>query len=358
MSCPECPALPTFWQEAGRLFLWLPTPHTQRKVVRLLEAKEGIPAPLSVQLLENLGLAVSIAQGALKKTLEGMAEVLSQQEMRASRALFLAGDRDPCWQDCARVELLQELFHRTQAELLLEVLAESRLTTYFQPIVQARDPAFVVGHEALVRGLDKEGRLINAGLLFAMAREAHLLYQLDLAARRTAIAAAMQHHLQGDLFINFSPTAIYDPAFCLRHTVWAISRAGIPPQRVVFEVNESDRSPDLNHLQRILHFYQQAGFRVALDDLGAGYGSLNLLHQLRPDMIKLDGELIRGVDRDPYKAVIAEKLLELAQDLGITTLAEGIETAGELQWVCEHGVDLVQGFFIAQPQPVPLQPAG
>lgn len=66
------------------------------------------------------------------------------------------------------------------------------------------------------------------------------------------------------------------------------------------------------------------------------------------------------MDRDPYKAVIAEKLLELAQKLGITTLAEGIETAGELQWVRDRGVDLVQGFFIARPQPVPsgLRPRG
>ncbi|MFS8859816.1 EAL domain-containing protein [Synechococcus sp. H60.4] len=350
MSCPDCPALPAFLQEAGRLFLWLPTPHTHQKFWRALEAKTEVP----VQLLQDLGLVVAIAQGALKKTLETMAEILSQEEMRASRALFLAGDRDPCWQDCARVESLLQLFHRTQAELLLEVLKENRLTTYFQPIVGGRDPTCVVGHEALVRGLDKEGKVIGPGLLFAMAREAGLLYHLDLAARRTAIAAATQHRLQGDLFINFSPTAIYDPAFCLRSTVWAISRAGIPPQRVVFEVNESDRSPDLDHLQRILRFYRQAGFRVALDDLGAGYGSLNLLHQLQPDLIKLDRELIRGVDRDPYKAVIAEKLLELAQKLGITTLAEGIETAEELQWVRDRGVDLVQGFFIARPQPVPL----
>ncbi|PIK88601.1 diguanylate cyclase [Synechococcus sp. 60AY4M2] len=349
MSCLDCPALPTFLQEAGRLFLWLPTPHTHRKIWQALEAKTEVP----VQLLEDLGLVVAIAQGALKKTLETMAEVLSQEEMQASRALFLPGDRDPCWQDCARVESLLQLFHRTQAELLLELLKENRLTTYFQPIVRARDPAWVVGHEALVRGLDREGKVIGPDLLFATAREAGLLYHLDLAARRTAIAAATQHRLEGDLFINFSPTAIYDPAFCLRSTVWAISRAGIPPERVVFEVNESDRSPDLDHLQRILRFYRQAGFRVALDDLGAGYGSLNLLHRLQPDVIKLDRELIRGVDGDPYKAVIAQKVLELAQELGIVTLAEGIETAEELQWVRDHGVDLVQGFFIARPQPVP-----
>lgn len=73
------------------------------------------------------------------------------------------------------------------------------------------------------------------------------------------------------------------------------------------------------------------------------------MHRLQPDVIKLDRELIRGVDGDPYKAVIAQKVLEL----GIVTLAEGIETAEELQWVRDHGVDLVQGFFIARPQPVP-----
>lgn len=193
MSCLDCPALPTFMQEAGRLFLWLPTPHTHRKIWQALEAKTEVP----VQLLEDLGLVVAIAQGALKKTLETMAEVLSQGEMQASRALFLPGDRDPCWQDCARVESLLQLFHRTQAELLLELLKENRLTTYFQPIVRARDPAWVVGHEALVRGLDREGKVIGPDLLFATAREAGLLYHLDLAARRTAIAAATQHRLEG-----------------------------------------------------------------------------------------------------------------------------------------------------------------
>ncbi|HIK21642.1 MAG TPA: EAL domain-containing protein [Synechococcus sp. M44_DOE_062] len=360
MPCSNCAALPDPLQGSGRLFLWLPILHTRSKVLQALATEPQLFIPTQVQPLEDLGLVISIPEGTLRRTLEQIAGLLSTEEMRSSRALFLEGDADPRWQDCGRVESLLQVLHRARAELLIQVLAENRLTAYFQPIVSARDPSQVVAHEALMRGIDADGKLISPGLLLDMAREARLLCPLDLSARRTAIEAAIQHRLEGDLFINFSPTAIHDPAFCLRSTVWAISRAGIPPERVVFEVNESDRSPDIGHLQRILQFYRQAGFRMALDDLGAGYGSLNLLHQLQPDVIKLDVELIRGVDRDPYKAVIAQKLLEVAQNLGITTVAEGIETPEELRWAQEQGVNLVQGFLISPPQPAPLtsRPAG
>ena len=136
-------------------------------------------------------------------------------------------------------------------------------------------------------------------------------------------------------------------------TVAAISEVGIPPANVVFEIIESDHTPDANHLKSLIAYYRQAGFRVALDDLGAGYSSLNLIHQLRPDIMKLDMELIRGIHQDSYKASITEKLLELAQKLGILTVAEGIETPEELRWVREHGVDFVQGYLIARPSSPP-----
>ncbi len=358
MPCSACETLPVLPQGPGRLFLWLPIPHSHHKLLTALTA-DSLEAETSahrgIQPLENLGLAIPIREESLQSTLEQMAGILTTEELHSSRALFLSGDAEPQWQDCGRVEPLLQLLHRVRARLLLQILAENRLTSYFQPIALARDPGQVVAHEALMRGIDADGKLIGPGLLFDMAREAHLLYQLDLAARRTAIQVATQQNLEGDLFINFNPTAIYDPAFCLRSTVWAIGRAGIPPERVVFEVNESDRSQDIRHLQDILRFYREAGFRMALDDLGSGYGSLNLIHQLHPDVIKLDMQLIRGVDQDPYKAIIAQKILELAQSLEITTVAEGVETAAELQWVQQHGVDLVQGYLIGKPAPTPVR---
>ncbi|CAA9590517.1 hypothetical protein AVDCRST_MAG81-5446 [uncultured Synechococcales cyanobacterium] len=181
-----------------------------------------------------------------------------------------------------------------------------------------------------------------------------MLFQLDLAARRSAIQAAFRHGLQNKLFINFIPTAIYDPAFCLRSTIAAIDEAGISHENVVFEVVESDQSPDIVHLQNILSFYRDSGFQVALDDLGAGYSGLNLIHQLRPDFIKLDMALSRNVHQDPYKALIAEKLLEIAQHLNIQTIAEGIESEEELHWVREHGATFVQGYLIGKPAALPM----
>ena len=101
--------------------------------------------------------------------------------------------------------------------------------------------------------------------------------------------------------------------------------------------------------ERILSFYRDAGFRVALDDIGSGYSSLNVLHQLRPDFLKLDMELVRNVHMDPFKATIAAKLLEIAQALGITAIAEGIESAEELAWVATHGATYAQGYFLGRP---------
>ena len=137
-------------------------------------------------------------------------------------------------------------------------------------------------------------------------------------------------------------------------TLNAIRAAGLRPDRVVFEVTEADRITDLKHLKSVLDFYRDAGFKVALDDLGSGYSSLNLVHQLRPDIVKLDMELVRDVHKDEYKAIIAQKILELTQHLGITTVAEGVETREELAWVREHGADFVQGYLIAKPAATPV----
>jgi hypothetical protein len=130
------------------------------------------------------------------------------------------------------------------------------------------------------------------------------------------------------VFITFDPASIYDPAYCLRSTMGAIQRSGLSPDRIDFEVTESEEVKDHKHLRNVLNFYRESGFRVALDDLGWSYGSLELLGALRPDFIKLDMRPVQNVDRDPYRAVIASKLLELAKDLGVAVVAEGRRDRG------------------------------
>ena len=117
---------------------------------------------------------------------------------------------------------------------------------------------------------------------------------------------------------------------------------------------ESQHPPDMDHLIKILMFYREAGFLIAMDDFGSGSSNLNLMHQLRPDFIKLDMQLIRNVHQDYYKALITEKLLEIAVELEIKTVAEGVETLEEFDWVRERGANFVQGYLIAKPTSPPI----
>jgi EAL domain-containing protein (putative c-di-GMP-specific phosphodiesterase class I) len=160
--------------------------------------------------------------------------------------------------------------------------------------------------------------------------------------------------LESDIFINFNPTSIYDPAYCLKSTIGAIERSELSSDRVVFEITESEYVRDDRHLRNILDFYRRSGFKIALDDLGAGCSSLNLLAALRPDFVKLDARLDQDVDHGYYRAAIASKLLELAKDLAICVIAEGVETEEQWRWLSDNGADLAQGYLFARPVFPPL----
>jgi len=307
------------------------------------------------QLLEDgQCLLVALDEATKRDFAITLAATLTSKELKDTRVLLMASDAPPGLSDFRRVTSLQQFMTLSQSGWLLEMISTDRITSYFQPIVYAQDTSHIFAQEALLRGIEEDGSLVFPSRILELARDADLLFQLDLAARRSAIQAAFRHGLQDKLFINFIPTAIYDPAFCLRSTIAAIDEAGISHENVVFEVVESDQSPDIVHLQNILSFYRDSGFQVALDDLGAGYSGLNLIHQLRPDFIKLDMVMSRNVHQDPYKALIAEKLLEIAQYLNIQTIAEGIESEEELHWVREHGATFVQGYLIGKPAALPI----
>ncbi len=197
--------------------------------------------------------------------------------------------------------------------------------------------------------------LATVGEIFAVARDADMLPHTDLAARRTVIARAAETGITAKLFINFCPSAIYDPKSCLRSTIEALDAFGFAHDNVVFEVVESDEIEDSGYLLDILKSYRQAGFKVALDDLGSGFSSLNLLHVLRPDYVKLDIALVRDIDRDPFKAMLGGKIIEAARALDMSVVAEGIETESEFKWLRDNGANLLQGFYLARPAAEPVK---
>lgn len=232
-------------------------------------------------------------------------------------------------------------------------LQEGKLSAVFQPIFYADNLSRVYGLECLLRGMENQ-QTIYPGLMLEIARNTNQVEDLDLVARQVAISEAKKHNVQTKIFINFIPTAIYQPQTCLHSTASLVRAVGLQPSQVVFEVIESQQVKDMEHLKGVLAHYRKAGFSVALDDFGTGYSSLKVLNDLRPDYVKLSMELTRHIHQDNYKQILVEKTIETTRALGIKLIAEGVECQEECEWLVEHGADYLQGYYLAKPSPLPF----
>jgi EAL domain-containing protein (putative c-di-GMP-specific phosphodiesterase class I) len=214
----------------------------------------------------------------------------------------------------------------------------------FQPIVDARDRS-VFGYEALVRSA--EGA--SAADVIARVRPDQL-YRFDQTCRVKAIETAAGLGLDKYLSINFLPNAVYEPATCIRLTLYAAKQCGFATEKLIFETAESERVKDEAHLTRIFRDYKERGFLTAVDDFGAGYAGLSLLAEFQPSIIKLDMALIRGVDTSLPRQAIVRGIVAIAFELGSIPLAEGVETVDEFRCLNQLGISLFQGYLFGKPQ--------
>ena len=351
-GCQHCEVTPAPIREPGVLRLQFPHTHTLGKVLSFLTESMW-------KFNEQNGIvSVDIREGSLAPLLSPVMALMSSVEQRDSKATFQPEGEIAPEIKYFKIDALPDFAAKARSEWLLDILREKRLYSVFQPIVQCSNGECeadeIYGYECLMRA-SVNGKPVAPGAMIEMARGAGLLFQLDLAARRSAITGAAAHRIKEKIFVNFTPNSIYNPYSCLESTVRMIDELGFPHEQIVFEIIESERLPEMKLLKKIVGFYREHGFGVALDDVGAGFSSLSVLVALRPDFVKLDMGLIRGVHQDPGKALVARKLLETAQELEMKTIAEGVETAEELAWVQQHGADFVQGYFFARPAaPPPL----
>ncbi|WP_339529309.1 EAL domain-containing protein [Pseudomonas mucidolens] len=213
----------------------------------------------------------------------------------------------------------------------------------YQPIVDLRDRS-IFAHEALVRGVNGEGALSILDQVNNSNR-----YRFDQRCRIQAIATAAGLGMRTHLSINFMPNAVYRPELCIRSTLEAAREHNFPLNRLIFETLENEHIDNYRHLTNILREYREFGFMTAIDDFGAGHSGLNLLADFQPDLIKLDMALIRDVDRDRVRQVIVRGIVTICEQLGVTVIAEGIESAGERDFLYDCGIFLMQGYWFARP---------
>jgi len=346
-TCHRCETLPELPAEANRLYLWPPLGHTLSKL------KAAVSSHATVDD-SGKGVLIELLPDAYKDLLARINDALTPGEQADTYCLAYAGEQEPTLQDFGDVTTLRRLVALNEASWLLDVIAEKQLDTHFQPIFKADAPHIPFAHECLLRWRDSKGAINAPQRLFEAAREAELLFQLDRQAREVNIRNSVARGVSSKIFVNFTPTAIYDPRNCLKATMDVIDEVGLTPGDIVFEIVETERVDETAHLKSIMDYYKERGFGVALDDLGSGYSTLGLLGMLRPDYVKLDMELVRDVHQDRFKGELVRRIIELGHKFGIEIIAEGIEVVEEAAWLKSQDVDYFQGFYFARPSAEPL----
>lgn len=232
---------------------------------------------------------------------------------------------------------------------IASIIDQARIKTFFQPIIHAQT-GDIYGYEALSRGILKDGSFMNPETLFSKAKSMNLLFYLDRICREASIRAASKQGLTKKLFINFIPTAIYKPELCLQSTESVLKEENIRPDQVVFEVVETEQVKDFEHLNQILDYYRNKGYSTALDDIGSGYSNIDALIKLKPNYMKIDMKIIRNIHLDTSKQETLDVFIQKANQIGVTILAEGVETLEEFLYLKSKNVDLMQGYYFGRPQ--------
>lgn len=234
--------------------------------------------------------------------------------------------------------------------LPLEWLAIVDLVTFaFQPIVDIRSYA-IHGVEALLRGWEAAS-FSSIQAIFDRAYAEGVLYSFDFHLRRKALGLFLKLPLPpgARLFYNLDNRIVEMPDYGPGNTTALLEELGVAPYRLVFEVSERHEFSDYADARTVLDRYRRQDFRIALDDFGAGYSGLQLLFFAEPDIVKIDRFFIGDIDRDARKRLFVAHMITMAHLLGLSVLAEGIETEGEFEACRRIGCDLAQGYYIGRP---------
>ena len=312
-------------------FAFTAAPILRAKVCGLLSSKQ-------IEFIEE-GQIIAFAGNGVIAMLQGELNQIEQGDIRIA---------SPSLAGILLADTLANLVPRRNYDWFDDALVNDRFSFHFQPIVDTAE-GNVFAHECLVRLIGEAS--FNGGEIIQAATSEARVHEFDSYCRVKAIrSAAAQNRAGSKVFVNFLPTSIYDPTLCLKSTEAAVRSTHLTPADVVFEVVESEGVKHVKHLLDIASYYRAAGFGFALDDVGTGANSLQMVCDFKPDYIKLDKSLTARLE-DPMRLTAVRKLTELAHEFGVAVIAEGIETAGQSDALQSIGIRYMQGWYFGYPAP-------
>ncbi|MBL8685135.1 MAG: EAL domain-containing protein [Myxococcales bacterium] len=217
------------------------------------------------------------------------------------------------------------------------------LCMHYQPIVGAANGK-VFGYEALMRS--NEPTLRSPPAVIDAAQKLGRLHTLGRLVRRLVAEQISASRPESVIFVNLHSADLADPQLYSPDAPLSKHASG-----VVLELTERESLEAIDNVDKRLAQLRALGFRIAVDDLGAGYAGLSYFSRVQPDVVKIDMSLTRNVHSDPVKRRVVSSICELAKDLSMIIVAEGIETTDEFNEVARNGVDLVQGYLFGKPAP-------
>jgi EAL domain-containing protein (putative c-di-GMP-specific phosphodiesterase class I) len=295
-------------------------------------------------LSASVGLAVAAGAGAAEDAV-----------LAADTAMYVAkrngGNRMKVFNDRMRVAVQDRI---ASEKLLREALEGDRrrtLPVWFQPIVSAQTGE-ILGAETLVRMRTADGRILGPGLFVPAAEETGLIVPLG----EHVLIEALRHLVawRGELryvSVNVSPRQLAEPDFVPLLADLLASAPELDPSRLVLEITETALLASTVDITERLETIKSLGVRIALDDFGTGYSSLTWLQSVPADIVKLDRSFVAGLATDAKKSSIIRAVLWLAQSMGMSAVAEGVEEAADVQALREIGCPLLQGYFFGRPTP-------
>jgi EAL domain-containing protein (putative c-di-GMP-specific phosphodiesterase class I) len=230
---------------------------------------------------------------------------------------------------------------------LQKIISQNSILILFQPIVYLED-LNVLGYEALSRGPEDSG-FEGTELLFSFAESTNMLLELERLCRKNALRAAQSLNIGRKLFLNSSAKALQDKDFNADQLAEYVSELGLKQDGIVLEITERVAIQEWESFKKVLRQFRNHGFQIAIDDMGAGYSSLQAIAELEPDYLKFDISLVRNIHENLIKKGLLETLVSLSSKINASVIAEGIEDREEYQTLRSLGVQLGQGYLFASP---------
>ena len=258
-------------------------------------------------------------------------------------------DRDPAL--ASPLDAAVAVQDRETLAMVASALKDRRMRLAFQPVVYAADPSIIGFFEGFIRLLNLRDQVIPARDFMGAVEQRQLGREIDCAALQLGLMA-MQRNPQIRVSINMSARSVgYRPwVDILRRALQDSPRLGA---NLILEINEASALQVPDVLKPFMADMREHGIVFALDDFGAGQTSLRFLQEMRFEIAKIDGSLVKHVDRLPEGQTVTRAAIAMAQELGMYVVAEAVETEGEAQWLRDAGVGCLQGYLFGPPTVTP-----